>query len=523
MILDEAQQIKNSKSQTWQVLAGFQTECRLLQTGTPLQNDLTELWSYLNFQQPEKFESRDDFKEWFREPLQKALLHNKAINWKIIDNQHSILRPMLLRRLKKDVEKQLPSKKEVIVKCPLSLRQKYQYDEFISHDFRRSSTHNNDFINQMNLQMQLRKTCNHPNLVEEKQVKSAFIFPRLNLVVPKRLFLDGNGVNLPQACYIGLSDDKNATKNFSQVDLNRQLKWKPTKNRINNMMMINHKRKEKELNFINWSYEYTKFIDHEINVQNNYLRNDLNLNLIHLTLCHALINLVKIRIKKGSIFNCSYLNCQADNQNLSEKKQKILINEVKEKIGIGNEIYFNYEEQKQHLPQNELKDNININTFENLKTKSSEESLYQNTSQLITVTGLPTNYNNEINNHHKQKQENYYFNNSDDKLECTEDFDDLDDNSSNNFFSNNDIELHQPILTNIQKLLNKKETPNIEEELGEKLLQNFMLFKDKEDQVSWLFENYDEFLFLTNKISAQPPKLTKTPFTYSDIVSFFLN
>lgn len=100
---------------------------------------------------PDKFQSHSDFKEWFSEPLQRALSNNQTINKEIISNLHSILRPILLRRLKKDVEKQLPTKKEVIIKVPLSMRQRYLYDEFINHDLNKSG--NNDFLNLMNLLM----------------------------------------------------------------------------------------------------------------------------------------------------------------------------------------------------------------------------------------------------------------------------------------------------------------------------------------------------------------------------------
>jgi helicase SWR1 len=67
-----------------------------------------------------------------------------------------------MRRLKKDVEKQLPKKIEYIIKCPLSRRQKYLYDEFIQRDQTKESMEQQDFLGLMNIVMQLKKVCNHP-------------------------------------------------------------------------------------------------------------------------------------------------------------------------------------------------------------------------------------------------------------------------------------------------------------------------------------------------------------------------
>ncbi|EAR81720.2 SNF2 family amine-terminal protein, partial (macronuclear) [Tetrahymena thermophila SB210] len=183
MVLDEAQHIKNFKSQRWQVLLNFHTKHRLLLTGTPLQNDVGELWSLLHFLMPRIFDSHSDFMEWFSIPMQQALQKNLPISQEILKKLHSILRPFLLRRLKKDVEKQLPTKTEYIIKCPLSRRQRYLYDEFISRDDTKNSMKQQDFLGLMNIVMQLKKVCNHPDLFEARTIESPFSSMKLKLVV----------------------------------------------------------------------------------------------------------------------------------------------------------------------------------------------------------------------------------------------------------------------------------------------------------------------------------------------------
>ena len=69
LILDEAQHIKNFKSQRWQTLLNFKASRRLLLTGTPLQNNLMELWSLMHFLMPNVFASHRDFKDWFVNPV----------------------------------------------------------------------------------------------------------------------------------------------------------------------------------------------------------------------------------------------------------------------------------------------------------------------------------------------------------------------------------------------------------------------------------------------------------------------
>lgn len=109
---------------------------RLLITGTPLQNNISELWSLLHFLLPEVFNDLDSFESWFDfssvldKNSQAELIEKRKRN--LVSSMHAILKPFLLRRVKTDVEHSLPKKREYILYAPLSSEQKELYREIIS-------------------------------------------------------------------------------------------------------------------------------------------------------------------------------------------------------------------------------------------------------------------------------------------------------------------------------------------------------------------------------------------------------
>ena len=108
---------------------------------------------------------------------------NSSRNDDLIGRLHGIIRPFVLRRLKKDVEQQMPGKFEHIVKCQLSRRQMFLYEEFMA----RSSTRvalkkGGNYMGMMNVLMQLRKVCNHPDLFEARTVVTPFFMESLSIV-----------------------------------------------------------------------------------------------------------------------------------------------------------------------------------------------------------------------------------------------------------------------------------------------------------------------------------------------------
>lgn len=182
MILDEAHMIKNFKSQRWNILLMFRSFRRLLLTGTPLQNNLTELWALLQFlMSGTNFANLKEFGDWFANPLEKAVEMGTVLDEETqqrVAKLHSVLRPYLLRRLKRDVEKELPSKFEHLIMCPLSKRQRFLYDEFMSRTETRYDLQSGVYQKIANILMQLRKVVNHPDLFEVRPIKTSFAMSR---------------------------------------------------------------------------------------------------------------------------------------------------------------------------------------------------------------------------------------------------------------------------------------------------------------------------------------------------------
>ncbi|XP_043275129.1 ATP-dependent helicase brm-like isoform X2 [Venturia canescens] len=181
MIIDEGHRMKNHHCKLTQVLnTHYLAPHRLLLTGTPLQNKLPELWALLNFLLPSIFKSCSTFEQWFNAPFattgEKVEL-NEEETILIIRRLHKVLRPFLLRRLKKEVESQLPDKVEYIIKCDMSGLQKVLYKHMqskgvlLTDGSEKGKKGKGGAKALMNTIVQLRKLCNHPfifQVIEEK-------------------------------------------------------------------------------------------------------------------------------------------------------------------------------------------------------------------------------------------------------------------------------------------------------------------------------------------------------------------
>ncbi|GFQ06665.1 ATP-dependent DNA helicase ddm1, partial [Phtheirospermum japonicum] len=181
LVVDEGHRLKNSK-------------CKLLLlTGTPLQNNLAELWSLLNFILPDVFSSNEEFESWFdfsgkcTNEAQKEEIEEKR-RAQVVAKLHAILRPFLLRRMKADVEQMLPRKKEIILYATMTAHQKKYQDHLINHTLenhlieKACSAHGGMKGKLSNLMIQLRKNCNHPDLLESA-FDGSYLYPPVDQIV----------------------------------------------------------------------------------------------------------------------------------------------------------------------------------------------------------------------------------------------------------------------------------------------------------------------------------------------------
>ena len=163
IIIDEGHRLKNNNSKLFIALQSFNVEHRLVLTGTPLQNNIQELWSILNYVDPVKFFELEDFERQYGNLNDSR--HRKRL--------HKILSAYLLRRVKEDVFKSLPVKEETIIETELTTVQKQFYKAILNRnrEFLCKGVKSSNVPSLINVMVELRKCCNHPFLINGAEEK----------------------------------------------------------------------------------------------------------------------------------------------------------------------------------------------------------------------------------------------------------------------------------------------------------------------------------------------------------------
>lgn len=167
LIVDEGHRLKNSGSKLFSLLNTFSFQHRVLLTGTPLQNNLGEMYNLLNFLQPSSFPSLKSFEDKFRD-LTTA---------EKVDELKKLVAPHMLRRLKKDAMQNIPPKTERVVPVDLSTIQAEYYRAMLTKNYQvlRNVGKGVPQQSMLNIVMQLRKVCNHPYLIQGTEPESGTV------------------------------------------------------------------------------------------------------------------------------------------------------------------------------------------------------------------------------------------------------------------------------------------------------------------------------------------------------------
>ena len=180
IVVDEGHRIKNRKCRLTTVLKSFESTNRLLLTGTPLQNNMRELWALLNFLQPDLFDDFEIFESWFsakslhEDKGEKARLLAQEEKKNVLSTIHRIIGPFLLRRVKAEVELSIPPKAEVLVYCPFTEVQarQYQYFQGLLVRTKKEAEKEEPMLGgnlgrySMQYMMDLRSAVNHPYILD---------------------------------------------------------------------------------------------------------------------------------------------------------------------------------------------------------------------------------------------------------------------------------------------------------------------------------------------------------------------
>lgn len=207
LMVDEAHRLKNCDSSLYRVLETYTFRSILLVTGTPLQNNLRELWCLLHFIDPKKFDSLEDFEEDYHLDDPKS-----------IEALHTVMRPHVLRRVIKDVEQSLPPKTERILRVEMSPLQRRYYLWILKKNFNELNKGvKGPQLSLLNTVVDLKKCCNHPFLFESAEVEYAGDKDNEGQDALGRLVLSSGKLNLLDKLLTRLKQTGHRVLIFSQM------------------------------------------------------------------------------------------------------------------------------------------------------------------------------------------------------------------------------------------------------------------------------------------------------------------
>ncbi|KAM9464929.1 E1A-binding protein p400-like isoform 8-T10 [Salvelinus alpinus] len=178
LVLDEVQLIKNMSEKHWETIFALKSQQRILLINTPLHNTLKELWTMIHFLLPGITRPYTDF------PVKPGTDQNQDYCHKLVIRLHRMIQPFILRRCKRDVEKQLPKKYEHILKCRLSSRQRSMYEDILTQPGAQEALKPGHFVSVLQVLLQLQRICNHPDLVNIRETSSSYVCSSLQYNTP---------------------------------------------------------------------------------------------------------------------------------------------------------------------------------------------------------------------------------------------------------------------------------------------------------------------------------------------------
>ncbi|XP_078193932.1 E1A-binding protein p400 isoform X40 [Callithrix jacchus] len=169
LVIDEMQRVKGMTERHWEAVFTLQSQQRLLLIDAPLHNTFLELWTMVHFLVP------GISRPYLSSPLRAPSDESQDYYHKVVIRLHRVTQPFILRRTKRDVEKQLTKKYEHVLKCRLSNRQKALYEDVILQPGTQEALKSGHFVNVLSILVRLQRICNHPGLVEPRHPGSSYV------------------------------------------------------------------------------------------------------------------------------------------------------------------------------------------------------------------------------------------------------------------------------------------------------------------------------------------------------------